>query len=99
MNRTKLLQMAVIFTLVQGTGPGLWASETKSNGLRSFIIDEMETLQDLFQDHREGEGGDSESDLLASAFSLRVMGKAAIGLPGTAKLEFKPSIEVYFKPQ
>ncbi|MDD4976129.1 MAG: hypothetical protein PHY93_17365 [Bacteriovorax sp.] len=100
MNILKLLLLAIIFTFIQSAASNLQASTTKAKGLRYFIISEVQTLQDLFQDQDNQLNDDgSDSDIKASSIALRVMGKAAIGLPNTAQLEFKPSIEVYFRPQ
>jgi hypothetical protein len=93
-----LLAISILITSVYGTG--LYASTSKSAGLESFLTKELQTIQDLFEDQSQNFFEDElESDFKISGFSVKVTGMAAVELPHMAELEFRPSVEVYFKPQ
>ena len=84
-------------TLILASPFTLSASETKAKGLSSFIINEMQTLQDLFLD-QDWSSDKTDGDFKLYSYSVRVKGKVGIELPKVARLRFQPSIEVTFKP-
>ena len=98
MKKLKKLLMITTILLSFIYGKSLYAASSKKGQFSFFLIKEIETIQNLFQDSSQNFYEDeSESDFKMSGFSIKVTGKAAIEFPQMAELEFRPSVEVYFK--